>query len=56
MLVCPLGCSTPGNVSLDLAWGYSASGNPVPRVERDLLAAVVIGSGKVRAARRKPAW
>ncbi len=25
----------------DLAWGYSASGNLVPRVEQDLLAAVV---------------
>jgi hypothetical protein len=24
----------------DLAWRYSASGNPVPRAERDLLAAV----------------
>jgi hypothetical protein len=40
----------------DLARGYSASGNPVPRVERDLVAAVVIGSAKVRAARRQPAW
>jgi hypothetical protein len=30
----------------DLAWGYSASGNLVPRAERDLLAAVVTGSGR----------
>jgi hypothetical protein len=30
----------------DLASGYSASGNLVPRVEQDLLAAVVVGPGE----------
>jgi putative ATP-dependent endonuclease of OLD family len=29
----------------DHAWEYPASGNPVPRLERDLLGAVVIGPG-----------